>query len=297
MELPVTARIDRVLFAPVDARVVAAMRISLGVLLLLQWLPLGPQFVTLFHVDGIVDARLIESYWTPWTVRWMEALSPQALLGVYGLGIVALVAFTVGAGTPVANLVVAVLLVSLHHRNPWIQNGGDRLLRIWALMMLVMPSGAVWSVDAWLRRRWGLPLRRFVPAFGLRLVQLQLVVMYTYTGLAKLGDAAWLQGDAIYYALGDAGMSRAPGWIDPIVQHGLARPWLRLLDVGTLIFEIGFGPLVLWSRTRTGTLVAGVALHIGIFATMSVGLFGPAAVWGYQSLAPWAQPVDETSPG
>lgn len=286
------ARLDRFLFAPVDARAVAAMRITLGLLLLLEWVPLGPQFVTLYHVDGIVDAHLIETNWTPWTVRVLEGLTPPQLMAVYGIGILAIGAFTIGALTPLANVVVATLLVAIHHRNPWIQNGGDRLLRIWTLMMLVAPSGAMWSVDAWLRARWGLPVRATVSAFVLRLVQIQLVVMYTYTGLVKLGDPAWVRGDAIYYAISDGGFSRAPWLLDPIVQHAVARPFLRLLDLVTLIFEIGFGPLVLWSRTRTATLIAGVLLHGGIFLTMAVGLFGPASVWGYQALAPWARPLD-----
>ncbi|MEN0061750.1 MAG: HTTM domain-containing protein [Myxococcota bacterium] len=287
-------RIDRFLFAPVDARAVAAMRISLGVLLLFAWVPLGAQFVTLFHVDGIVDAHLIDTYWTPYALRWLEGLSPEGLMGVYGLGIVAIVAFTTGTLTPVANGVVVVLLVLIHHRNPWIQNGGDRLIRIWALLMLVIPSGAAWSVDAWLRERLGWTSRATVPAFGLRLIQIQLVVMYTYTGLAKLGDSAWFSGEAIYYAISDGGFSRAPWLLDPIVQHPVARPFLWLLDLGTLAFEIGFLPLVLWSRTRNATLIAGIALHAGIFLTMAVGLFGPASVWGYQALAPWSQPRDST---
>lgn len=292
MELSLTA-VDRFLFAPVDARAVAAMRISLGVLLLLEWVPLGPEFVTLFHVDGVADPELIETYWTPWAFRGLEGLPPGALVGVYWLGVAAILAFTAGLGTWAANLLVSGLLVAIHHRNPWIQNGGDRLLRIWTLMMLTMSSGAVWSVDAWIRRRVGRPPRVVVSGFGLRLVQMQLVVMYTATGLAKLGDPAWLQGEAIYYALSDAGFSRAPWLLDPIVQSSLVRPLLRLADLATLVFEIGFGPLVLWSRTRNGTLLAGVALHGGIFLTMAVGLFGPASVWGYQALAPWARPRRE----
>lgn len=295
MELSLNATrewFDRFLFAPVDARVVAAMRITLGVLLLLEWMPLGPRFVTLFHVDGIADVELVETYWTPYAVRVLEDFSPDALMGVYAFGIVAILAFTLGVATPVSNLVVAGLLVAIHHRSPWIQNGGDRLMRIWTLMMLVMPSGAMWSVDAWLRGR-----RETVPIFGLRLVQLQLVVMYTYTGLAKLGDIAWFQGDAIYYAIQDGGFSRAPWLLDPIVQHAGARPFLMLLDWATLVFEIFFLPLVGYPRTRNATLIAGVALHAGIFATMAVGLFGPASVWGYQAFLPWARSqADDPSP-
>ena len=41
-------------------------------------------------------------------------------------------------------------------------------------------------------------------------------------------------------------------------------------------------------RAITAGLAAGVALHTGIFFTLSVGMFGPASVWGYQALLPWA---------
>ena len=53
--------------------------------------------------------------------------------------------------------------------------------------------------------------------------------------------------------------------------------------ITTLLWELLFVPLVMWRRSRPIALAVGVVLHLGIFLTMSVGMFGPASVWGYQA--------------
>ncbi|HHO53512.1 MAG TPA: hypothetical protein ENK18_22245, partial [Deltaproteobacteria bacterium] len=195
MELPQALKAwDRFWFAPVDPRALAAMRISLGLLLLSWWVSMGAA-LPLLHIEGPFDAHLMDTYWTEWRVRLLEGLTPGQLHQLWLGGFVVLGAFTVGLGTRLSNLLTLVLLVAVWHRAPWIHNGGDRLLRIWTLSLLLSPSGAIWSVDAQLRQRLGVEPVRQVPILAIRLVQIQLVVMYTATGLEKLlGGPEWLAG-------------------------------------------------------------------------------------------------------
>ena len=274
---------DRLWFAPVPAEPLGRMRLTLGLLLLWWWAWLWPELGLLFHDGGVVDPRLIGDHWTPyrWDVLQGRSLPALQVGHLLGLGVIA--AYAAGLATPVTKWLVPVLLVAVLHRSPWAWNGGDRLIRIWALMMALTPCGAAWSVDAWLRQRWGWARRSEVPVLGLRLVQLQLLVMYLWTGIDKLRYGAWRDGSAVYYAMSEGNFSRAAWLIDPVMQSAAGWPLSALLVVFTLVFEVGFVVGALHPITRRATLAAGTLLHGGIFATLSVGMFGPASVWGYQA--------------
>ena len=288
MELPALTRLwaawERFWFPAVDARAVAAMRISLGVLLIGSWVLLWPQ---LAPAARLIDAGLLHAHHT----GWAESHSRAVVAGIglhraHAAGLVAIVAFTVGYRTRWANLLTALVLIGFWHRLPWIQNGGDRLLRIWTLYLLTCDSGAAWSVDAALRARRGAPPVTEVPGLVVRLVQLQLMVVYGATGVEKLlGGQPWLDGSAIYYAMSEGTFSRAPWLFDPVLQTRAGQAIAAALTWVTLGWEILFPALVVWRRTRGAALWAGVGLHVGIFFTMSVGIFGPASVWGYQAFA------------
>ena len=191
---------DTFWFAPVDARSVAAMRISLSLLLLWWWVWLYPELPLLFSESGLHDAYLLRKHWSlggdsllsplyPALAYVLDGivaiglLSPEFIHGVIDHphlaltqgwtleqlqwghlgGVVLLLAYLLGFGTDVVKFLVLGLLVVTYHRAPWIWNGGDRLMRIWVLFMCLTPSGAVWSVDAWIKERLGWARRTTVP--------------------------------------------------------------------------------------------------------------------------------------
>jgi hypothetical protein len=276
-------RWDRFWFAEVDARSLAGMRIALGLLLIVWHVFYWPD-LDLLSNSGPIDTQLLDEDWTPWRLRALDGLSDPQLQTAHVLILLVLIAFTAGFGTPVMGVLALFALAAMWHRSPWIQNGGDRLLRIWLLTMAITPCGRAWSVDAWLR---GTAPGATVPVYGHRLVQIQLVVMYTYTGIAKLTGHTWLDGTAVYYSWSDYGYARWPAMFDALLTHGPVRAAGMALTWATLVWEIFFGPLVLWRRTRMPTLIAGLILHAGIFATLSVGIFSWSTVWAYLA---WLDP-------
>jgi hypothetical protein len=272
---------ERFWFTPVPATSLGWMRVSLGAMLVGSWLLLWPDVA---HILDILDARLIDGHVTDWRFSHLDLVSGPWVHVAHAAALAVFVAFMVGWKARWMNLAALIVLIGFWHRMPWVQNGGDRLLRIWTLYMLAVPSGAAVSVDAWLSHRRGEPAVESVSGFTHRLVQLQLCFVYTYTGIDKLlSGAAWRDGTAIYYSMSEATFSRAPWLLDPILQTAAAQYALMGLTWATLAWEVFFPALVLWRRTRLAGLVAGVGLHMGIFFTMSVGIFGPASVWGYQA--------------
>jgi hypothetical protein len=95
-------------------------------------------------------------------------------------------------------------------------------MRLLALYLVLMPCGASWSVNAvflrWFRGKGQstetTPHLR--PAWGLRLLQIQMAIIFLAAGLEKVGDEAWLNGTAMYYVarLDDYfGRFPTPAWL------------------------------------------------------------------------------------
>ena len=126
----------------------------------------------------------------------------------------------------------------------------DDALRLFYLMFA--PAGAVWSLDA-LRRRGG---RRPDPAVVGAAMQIQLCVMYFFTGVSKLGDGLigndWITGEAVYWVLNDLSLTRWPYYYLPV-------PLIvcRFLSWGTLAFELGFA-FVMAMPPRTYTSLSAI---------------------------------------
>lgn len=275
------------LFADRDARDLAAMRIALGVLLVTWWIALWPDLGLLLTDAGPVDLELLEKKWSRYRFGPFDTFTETQLqiVHVFGFGVV--LSYLVGWRTRLMNLLIVFLLAAYWHRSPWIQNGGDRLLRIFTFYMCFAPSGAAWSVDAW--RSTEPPVEK-VPVFAMRLIQLQAIVMYTYTGIAKLPGHTWSGGTALYYSLSDAGYARFPALMDWLFSYPLVRGLMMPATWIAMVWEILFGPLVIWKRTRNLTLYIGLVVHAGIFFGLAVGIFSLASVWSYLAFLPdgWA---------
>ncbi len=268
-------------FRPVSARGIAVLRIALGLVLLDQLLALWPDLAGLVGPDALVTVDAARSQirvgrWTPFDTvgdpavlhRWMAA------------AVLAALCFTAGLGARVAGVFSVVFQAWLYQRDPYFMNGGDRVLRLGILYLCTVPCGAAWSVEAWLRQRLrGTPegpASPLVPATATVLIRLQLMAVYTWSGIQKAGTAAWKEGDALYYALSSGNYARAPHLFDSALASPAVQAVLSASTWVVLAWECGFALLVLWPRTRHWALGIGVAFHASIFLTMTVGVFSTA---------------------
>jgi hypothetical protein len=250
----------------VDPRPLGLFRIGLGLAILHDIASLAPQ-VRVFLTDEGMLPRGVSFWSSQWSVfdlvsgGWGTAL-------VMVLGTAAVLAFTLGFHARVAALLSWVFVVSIHHRNVLLVDGGDMLTSVLLFWSLFAEVGAAYGVDA--RRR---PVRVVdVPAFGLRLLQIQIAILYSGTGRVKMRGGGWLQGDAVFHALQLDGFTRPPGAL-----LGRSPALCKLMTWGTVAIE-GLFPVAAFSpfRIRTCRALAfagGLALQIGILVTMRVGIF------------------------
>jgi antimicrobial peptide system SdpB family protein len=278
---------ERWWFAPIAPHSLGLLRIAFGLVALWSHLALWPDLDLLFGAAGAMplDLAVAEGRATRLSAYDLVG-APLPLRGLHLGGAAVLLLWTLGWRTRWTGWLSLLVLVSLHHRNLWFQHGGDRVLRIAVLTLAAAPAGAALSLDALraARRRASEgrgPCAPLVARWPLRLLQLQWAVVYAFTGLAKLRGQTWQDGSALYYALSDRAFQRFPALVEPVLSSPVGVALSRVATWATLAWEIAFAPLLLVGPARLPLLAAGVLLHLGIAATISVGSFSFAMMAGY----------------
>ena len=208
--------------------------------------------------------------------RWITLdTSTEIRLGLAGL-VLASLAIVVGWKPTIWLLVAFVLLVAVQRRNPLVLNSGDIILRDLTLLLALTPTGAALSLDRYRRLgRDGLYSAGMVAPWGLRLVQLQVMVVYLFAFWSKSGNE-WREGIAVSTALRLRDLQRF-GQLDVFVEN----IWIvAALTWGTLVVELMLGTMLWYKPLRPLLIVLGVLLHLSIGGLMLVGFFGLAMVAG-----------------
>ena len=272
---------DRFLFEPISPVPLAVYRILFGSLVILNALLLLPELPFLFGETGILPLDVSRKFAPPPRLNVLAWLpnTPGSLYAFFAVYLLAAVCLTAGFLTRLASALVFVGIVSLHHRNPVILNGGDTILRLSAFYLMLAPAGRALSVDRWLRVRRGKEPPGEPPPiepWAQRLIQIQLSIAYLATVWWKLAGFTWIDGTAVYYATRIREFDRFPV---PLVFDSLRA--MKLMTWGTLAVEFALGALVWFRDLRYPILLAGVLLHLGLDYSMNIPLFQWTMVSAY----------------
>jgi hypothetical protein len=268
-----TAAVDgwsRFWFRPEPTTALGLVRILFGLVVIGWAFALLPDLLTFMGRDGVLPVQPSSRYaWGPLQL-WH---SDRAVIAVWAVLLVGAAVLVVGWRSRVAAAVVFVCLMTLLRRDNYIFNAGDGLLRIEALLLALSPCGSALSLD---RRRtagsfWGAQVRA---PWVIRLLQVQVSIIYLATVRDKLSGTTWNEGTAVSYALRlpELSVFPVPHWLTTNALLMNAATW------GTLLAEIAIGVLVWHRRLRPWVLGLGVLLHLSILLTLAVGFFS-WAVW------------------
>ncbi len=257
----------------VDARALGAFRIALGAMLLIDYVRRSADLTAFYADTGVLPRDVLAALYPSLAGLSLHALSGaawfQAVLFALGVGFA--LALAIGYRTRLATAASLLLLVSLHLRNPLLLHG-DVLLRQLLFCGLVLPLGGRWSVDA-VRRS---VTRDRVAGVATAGLLLQVVLVYGTNAAFKLRHDAWIDGEAIGYALAldqyatplGAAIS---GW--PTLAATLTWAWLGLVICSPLL-------VVLTGRRRAVLAGAFAAVHLGMLPAVKLGIFPLVSLTG-----------------
>jgi Vitamin K-dependent gamma-carboxylase len=255
-------------FQPQPMYTLGVVRMAFGALAILWGLWLLPMRDGLLDANGVTPTQPSTAH--TWGLFAVWNTNGAMLIGIVVL-VLAAFALLIGWHSRLAAILVFILIMSFERRIPLAFNSGDALVRIEALFIAISPCGAALSLD---QRRttgsfWSAQTR---PNWPIRLLQVQLSIIYIAAAQVKLSGEPWLHGTAVSYVLRLEDMQRviAPEWF---ASNALA---MNMLTWGTIAVELAVGILVWFPRFRPWVLAAGVLMHLLIDAYVQVGIFSYA---------------------
>jgi len=267
-------------FTPSDAIVLSLVRVLTALVALWWYLSLLHDLQTWFGPNGMFSLDVALQAREASDARFAFSLfdyvhSASQLWVVYGLGIAALAMMLVGLFSRIATIVSFVFVLSIIHRAPVLARFVDDILPLLMFYLCLGPSGANFSIDAFLRRR------RNEKAIGtsvssapnivyssaatvaIRLMQIHLALIYGAMVIAQLQGAAWWQGTAVWWL-----MARPESRLVDLtgLSHmGLAFEYLvNFLTHAIVLYELCFVFLIWNPLARPILLVLGALMWIGL---------------------------------
>ena len=272
------ARLDELLGRPVSMRALALLRVFAGPVVLLHLRP---------YLTDTLDGRIYsDAFYEPYAA-WYPELPETVYVGLLWLAAVAAVAMSLGLLTRLAAtttfLIVAYnLFLSTTH----FHNNRAYLLIVLAVLA-VAPCGRELSLDAWLRRRRGLPaLDTAAPAWPLWLLRFECAVVYGASGFSKLVDPDWFGGTVTWQRVVRA-QDQLDAWPDWVVSLLTDRSFHTGAAKFIVLTELFIALGLWWRGTRYAAVWVAVIFHLSIEGSAAVQVFSLTAI---AVLLVWAVP-------
>ncbi|MBL6710696.1 MAG: HTTM domain-containing protein [Planctomycetes bacterium] len=264
-----------------DSESIAAFRIAAGCVLVADALLRSRDFWLFFSPEGIFPLNTLQAYLEPgcWSLNFLnEGLWWQGTMlaaeAAAGLSLIA------GYFSSVSCFVAWIVWTSILRRTEPAANAGDYWMACLLYWGMFLPLGDMFSIDSLSKKKKEYATISLASAAFLT----QVLVVYLYAGISKLqGD--WLNGSAVGYVLSvhDHGT-----WVGEFLNT--SRIATSFLTASTLLLEI-VGPLLfLFCGNRSMRRYIAfffILFHIGIWITLSVGMFSPIGITAWIALIPW----------
>ena len=254
-----------------DLRSLSLLRIAAALTLLVDLLVRTANFKAHYSNQGVLPLEAL--FRLAWNEHFFSfyTLSGSALIQslVVFLNLTCIFALLVGYRTKLATILCWLFLISIHNRNPLIQQGGDDLLRLLLFWGIFLPWGYCYSLDS--KENEKNTDFSFLSLAGFAYM-LQVGYVYFFSAILKSSPEWTSEYSALYYALS----------IDQIILPfgRIIYPYESVLKVITMVvyyIELIL-PLVLLipfltKQFRSVFIIIICLLHIGISLCLNVGLF------------------------
>ena len=273
---------NRFWFQSKDPVLLSAFRLVFRLTFFIFYLSRQFDYSFLFTEKGLIPYELSltlvpESYQS--LIEWQKLVSNETAGRVlHILFLLGLLAMAFGMlGRKVAWLVFVIHLAFLK-RNFAVIHGPDMVGTFWLFYLVLTENRRYFRlpITKKLRATWRLRPRASeaehqsddLTSVAVRLIQLQLCLIYAYSGVEKVKGITWWRGDAIWLTFANG---QLVSWDLSFMHHFPLV--IALMTFATLVWEIYFPFLILFPRLRAYILWFGVFLHLNIGLLINIPFF------------------------
>jgi hypothetical protein len=269
---------NRFLFGPISARPLGAFRIVFGLLLLVYLAVMSAEFDYWYTGAGLLPGSEARQAAGPFRISPLNYIQDPTIARLFwAVTVTAAVGLTLGWRTRFMSVLLYLGMLSLYHRNVTANGGPDAVPMLVCFYLMLCPSGAAFSLDA-LRaaKKRGTPAEPLIAPWGLRLLQMQICLIYFQSCVIKCDGASWMNGTVVHYLLFNHEFGQFN--MEWLAQYPLM---INMMTHGAILIEFALA-FWLWFRpTRRWAILGGVALHTGIRPVLNVPGFGETMIAAY----------------
>jgi hypothetical protein len=177
----------------------------------------------------------------------------------------------IGFITNISLLIFTIAFISIQSRIfTIIITGGDCIIRMMLFALIFIDCGSRYSIDGFLG--WSSNLE-YIDGWTIRLLQINICIIYLFSAIAKLNDKTWLGGNTVKYAI------YSGTWGRRLFLNLRLKEWIwKSLTWSVLLFEY-FAPILFGiSELRIFAIIFGICFHLGTTIFMTIGSFGPIMI-------------------
>lgn len=193
--------------------------------------------------------------------------NPTAMYIFLGVGLLASCFFLVGYRVKLSGLIIFFCLITVKLRAIFIQDGADNILGTVIPFLLLAATYNLWNGK--LNNNFKKKSFQIIPVLAALGILIEFCLVYFVAGLSKIVQPIWQSGEAMYYVLRieDFRASNLNIWLTQSAFFVKFSTWF------TLFWELTF-PFAIWfKKLRNVYLIAGLALHFGIWMLMRIDNF------------------------
>jgi hypothetical protein len=264
---------DRFWFTPASSKPLARLRIAIGLIALLYLLSWTADLSRMFSADGLLTPNATQQFLQARAGGRIDYhISPlfsiDTAAGLYAYHVASIVvagSLILGVFSRISCLLTLLAVLMHVHRAPMLTGPLETVLVFLLLYLLIGPSGAAFSLDAWRRKdAEAATALTWTANVSLRLMQAHLAGFLFLVACAMLGSPSWWNGTALW-SLEAQELSRPLdlSWLRNF--HKLMNGWTHMFVLINLLF-----PILVWNR-----LLRPLMVMLGIIAwTLMIPLTG-----------------------
>lgn len=255
---------------------IAFFRISIGILLLLHFISILPDFQALFSTKGIIPSDILGVFIPSQVITLPKIIDFLSSFGISefitllifkSLYILFSIMLIIGYIPRICSLFLLVLHIALMKGSSFYAYGVDFFTSMSLFYLILIPSHYKYSVYTFFKKK--ITYTNLTPYR--RLFQIHICIVYFFSGFDKILGFNWWNGESIWKAINLPFSNQDFNFDFSFLGHNPIL--LIIIGWSTIIVEM-FYPVFIWiSKTQKLWLYFTISLHLGIALVLNLYIF------------------------